>query len=60
MKDRMRNWINGDREIADFIRGGFLNLFISSHSSSLLIEWNPLLAYMLERGRVHKFRQINF
>ena len=56
VKDRMRNRINGDREIADFIRGGFSDLFTSSHSSSLLTEWNPLLACMLERGRVHKFR----
>ena len=41
MKDRMGNWINGDKEIAEFIRGGFLNLFISSLSNSPLAEWNP-------------------
>ena len=36
MKDRMRNYINGDREIADFIREGFSDLFTSSNSNSPL------------------------
>lgn len=41
-KDMLRNWINGDREIVEFIRGGFSDLFTLSHSSLPLAEWNRL------------------
>ena len=32
MKDSVGNWIQGEREIADFIRKGYSDLFTSSHS----------------------------
>nr|POE70957.1 hypothetical protein CFP56_49571 [Quercus suber] len=35
MKDRVGNWLRGDREIADFIRKGFMDLFTSDHCSAL-------------------------
>ena len=38
MKDRMGNWLNGEREIADFIRKGFLELFTSDHFSVTLAD----------------------
>ena len=41
MQDRMGNWINGDREMSDFIREGFLKLFTSGLTTSSLVEWNP-------------------
>ena len=41
MKDRMGNWLNGEREIADFIRKGFLELFTSDHFSVALADWDP-------------------
>ena len=41
MKDRMGNWLNGEREIADFIRKGFLELFTSDHFSVTLADWDP-------------------
>lgn len=41
MKDRMGNWLNGEREIADFIRKGFLKLFTSNHLSVALADWDP-------------------
>ena len=37
MKDRMGNWLNGEIEIADFIRQGFLDLFTSQASSFLAV-----------------------
>ena len=40
MKDRMGNWLNGEREIADFIRKGFLELFTSNHLSVALADWD--------------------
>ena len=41
MKDRMGNWLNGEREIADFIRKWFLELFTSDHFSVTLVDWDP-------------------
>ena len=41
MKDRMGNWLNGEREIADFIRKWFLELFTSDHFSFTLADWDP-------------------
>lgn len=41
MKDRMGNWINRDREISEFIREGFSELFTFGFTSSSLAEWNP-------------------
>ncbi|XP_050259946.1 uncharacterized protein LOC126705028 [Quercus robur] len=41
MKDRMGNWLNGEREIAGFIRQGFLDLFTSGHTSAPLAAWDP-------------------
>ena len=38
MKDRMDNWLNGEREIADFIRKGFLELFTSDHVNTSLAD----------------------
>ena len=35
MKDRMGNWLNGEIEIADFIRQGFLDLFTSQVKPAL-------------------------
>ena len=43
MKDRMRNWIHGESEIANHIRKGFLELFLTSHCYSQLAEWTPPL-----------------
>lgn len=36
MKDKVGNWLNGEREIASFIRQGFLDLFTSIHTSAPL------------------------
>lgn len=33
--------MNGDREIADFIKDGFMGLFSSGHTSAPLGKWNP-------------------
>lgn len=41
LKDRMGNSLNGEREIADFIKQGFSNLFTSDHISAPLAEWDP-------------------
>ena len=41
MKDRAGNWIQGDKEIAEFIRNGYVDLFSSSHSHSTLAMWDP-------------------
>jgi len=41
LKDRMGNWLNGETEIANFIRQGFLDLFTTSHCNSPLKEWQP-------------------
>ena len=38
MKDRMGNWLNKEREIADFIRKGFLELFTSDHVNTSLAD----------------------
>ena len=40
MKDRMGNWLNRERKIADFIRREFLELFTSSHVSASLTHWD--------------------
>ena len=37
----MGNWLNGEHEIANFIRQGFLDLFTTSQCSSSLTEWQP-------------------
>ena len=37
LKDHLGNWINDERKIADFIRNGYSELFMSSHSSSTLL-----------------------
>ena len=42
MKDRVGNWLHGDRVIADFIRKGFMELFTSDLYSVSLADWNPL------------------
>ena len=41
LKNHMGNWLNEERDIADFIRTGYSELFMSSHSSSLLFLWDP-------------------
>ena len=41
MKDRMGNWLNRERKIADFIIREFLELFTSSHVSTSLTHWDP-------------------
>jgi len=41
MKDSMDNWLNGDHEIVDFIKQGFINLFTTSHCSASRQEWQP-------------------
>ena len=41
MKDRIRNWLNGERDIAEFIRQGFIDLFTTSRTSVLACEWQP-------------------
>lgn len=41
MKDRVGNWIQGDKEIADFIRSGYVELFSSSHRYFVLANWDP-------------------
>jgi len=38
MKDRVGNWLNGDWEIANFIREGFIGLLSSGHTSTSLAE----------------------
>ena len=42
MKDSMVNWLNGDQEIVDYIRQGFIHLFTTSHCSAPRQEWQPL------------------
>ena len=37
LKDHLGNWINDERKIADFIRNGYSELFMSSHNSSTLL-----------------------
>ena len=41
LKDRVGNWIQGDREIVEFIRNGYAQLLFSSHTYSILSNWNP-------------------
>lgn len=41
LKYHMGNWFNEERDIADFIRNGYSELFMSSHSRSLLSLWDP-------------------
>ena len=41
MKDRMGNWLEGDREIAEYIRNGFLELFSTNQCSAPLLDWYP-------------------
>ena len=41
MKDKVGNWLSGDKEIADYIRKGFMELFKSDHCSVSLANWNP-------------------
>jgi len=41
IKDRARNWIHGERDIADFLRLGFIELFSSSHSYSTFSPKDP-------------------
>ena len=40
MKDRVGNWIKGEREIAEFIRNGYVELFSSSHSHAIRSNWD--------------------
>lgn len=40
MKDRAGNWIQGEKDIADFIRNGYVELFSSSHNQSTLAKWD--------------------
>ena len=42
MKDRMGNWINREREISEFIREGFSDLFTTGLTTSYLAKWSPL------------------
>ena len=37
----MGNWLNGERENANFVRQGFLNLFTPSHCSVPRQDWQP-------------------
>jgi len=41
LKDWVGNWIQGDREIVEFIKNGYAELFSSSHTYSILSKWNP-------------------
>ena len=48
LKDNMGNWLNKENDIANFIRMGYAELFMSSHSSSFLLlsyppYWNSCL-----------------
>ena len=38
MKDRVGNWLHGDRVIADFIKKGFMELFTSDLCSVSLAD----------------------
>ncbi|XP_030923186.1 uncharacterized protein LOC115950077 [Quercus lobata] len=55
MKDRMGNWINGDREISEFIREGFDALFTSGLTSSSLTKWNPPFGDSVKKEIHHIF-----
>ena len=35
----MRNWLNGDSVIAEFIRQGFIDMFSSSQVSVPIEDW---------------------
>ena len=37
LKDHLGNWMNKEGKVADFIRNGYSELFMSSHSSSTLL-----------------------
>ena len=37
LKDHLGNWMNEEGKVADFIRNGYSELFMSSHSSSTLL-----------------------
>ena len=41
MKDSVGNWIQGKREIANYIRKWYSDLFTSSHSYAFRFAWNP-------------------
>ena len=41
MKDRIGNWINREREISEFIREGFSDLFTTGLTTSYLAKWSP-------------------
>ena len=41
MKDHMGNWLNKEREIASFVRQGFLDLFTTPHYSVPRQDWQP-------------------
>ena len=41
MKDSVGNWIQGEREIADYIRKGYAELFTSSQYYAFRSAWNP-------------------
>ena len=41
MKDQVKNWIHGEREVAEFLRLGYADSFSSSHSYSSLNLWDP-------------------
>ncbi|KAF3948715.1 hypothetical protein CMV_025317 [Castanea mollissima] len=41
MKDNVGNWIQGEREMVDYIRKGYSNLFTSSHCHAFRFAWNP-------------------
>ena len=41
MKDSMGNWLDGDKEIADFIRKGFSTLLTTGIICAPLADWIP-------------------
>ena len=41
LKDRVGNWLSGDKKIVEYIRKGFMELFKSDHYSVSLADWKP-------------------
>nr|XP_023880427.1 uncharacterized protein LOC111992798 [Quercus suber] len=61
MQDSMGNWLDGDREIADFIRKGFSTLFSTGLNCAPLTDWSPPFwqTYLKEEEARHLDRPIS-
>ena len=55
LKDRMGNWLQGDREVAEHIRKEFMDLFSSSQVSAPFREWHLLFGIVNFRGTMQEF-----